>query len=78
MYSILSFLTQYFNLFIFWKLYACVQNPDGVLKMRKLRKLVMKGLAESGITDDETQLSEKLEHKVRPPCQLLCVLALLK
>lgn len=44
--------------------YACVQNPDGVLKMRKLRKLVIKALEESGITGDETQLSEKLEHKV--------------
>lgn len=43
---------------------ALKSNPDGVLKMRKLRKLVIKALEESGITDDETQLSEKLEHKI--------------
>ncbi|XP_050124078.1 UBP1-associated proteins 1C-like isoform X2 [Malus sylvestris] len=37
---------------------------DGVLKMRKLKKLVLKALEESGITDDETKLSKKLEHKI--------------
>lgn len=42
------------------------QNPDGVLKMRKLRKLVLKSLQESGVADDEAQLSDKLEHKVSP------------
>lgn len=44
--------------------YACVQNLDGVLKMKKLQKLVMKALEESGITDDETQLIKELESKV--------------
>uniref|UniRef100_A0A5B7BB12 U1-type domain-containing protein n=1 Tax=Davidia involucrata TaxID=16924 RepID=A0A5B7BB12_DAVIN len=39
-------------------------NPDGVLKMRKLRKLVLQTLQEYGITEDETQLSNMLEHKV--------------
>ncbi|XXG42446.1 hypothetical protein AAC387_Pa01g2728 [Persea americana] len=39
-------------------------NPDGVLKMRKLRKLASKTLEESGITVDEVQLRDKLEHKI--------------
>jgi len=43
------------------------QNPDGVLKMRKLRKLVLKALHQSGTTEDETKLSDTLEHKVSPP-----------
>lgn len=42
------------------------QNPEGVLKMKKLKKLVLNSLGESGITEDETQLSGMLEHKVRP------------
>lgn len=49
--------------------YAWVQN-DGVLKMRKLKKLVLKALEESGITDDETKLSNKLEHKVCGLCDV--------
>ncbi|XP_021902068.1 UBP1-associated proteins 1C isoform X1 [Carica papaya] len=43
---------------------ALKSNPDGVLKMRKLRKLVLKSLQESGVADDEAQLSDKLEHKI--------------
>uniref|UniRef100_A0A2N9HF31 Uncharacterized protein n=1 Tax=Fagus sylvatica TaxID=28930 RepID=A0A2N9HF31_FAGSY len=43
---------------------ALKSNPDGVLKMRKLRKLVLKDLHESGITEDETKLSDMLEHKI--------------
>lgn len=39
-------------------------NPDNVLKMRKLRKLVLKNLKESGFTQDETQLTEMLECKI--------------
>ncbi|TXG61613.1 hypothetical protein EZV62_012976 [Acer yangbiense] len=39
-------------------------NPDGVLKMKKLRKLVLKSLKESGIQEDETQFSIMLEHKI--------------
>ncbi|KAL5572422.1 hypothetical protein UlMin_022019 [Ulmus minor] len=39
-------------------------NPDGVLKMKKLRKLVLKAIQESGITGDESELSNTLEHKI--------------
>ncbi|OAY27089.1 UBP1-associated proteins 1C isoform X1 [Manihot esculenta] len=39
-------------------------NPEGVLKMKKLKKLVLNSLGESGITEDETQLSGMLEHKI--------------
>ncbi|XP_057967714.1 UBP1-associated proteins 1C [Malania oleifera] len=39
-------------------------NPDGALKMRRLRKLVLKALRESGITEDENQLNERLQHKI--------------
>ncbi|KAG4197578.1 hypothetical protein ERO13_A05G032100v2 [Gossypium hirsutum] len=42
---------------IMWK------KPDGVLKMRKLQKLVLKALQESGV-GDKSQLSEMLEHKI--------------
>lgn len=40
------------------------QSPDGVLKMKRLRKLVLKTVRESGITEDETKLGDMLEHKV--------------
>jgi len=40
------------------------QHPDGILKMKKLRKVVLKALQESGIAVDETELSEELEKKV--------------
>ncbi|GLT61268.1 hypothetical protein SLA2020_339870 [Shorea laevis] len=43
---------------------ALKSNPDGVLKIRSLRKLVLKALQESGITEDETKLSDTLEHKI--------------
>ena len=39
--------------------------------MRRLRKLVLKALQESGITEDETKLNDTLEDKVSPsngPC----------
>ncbi|KAJ9167988.1 hypothetical protein P3X46_019572 [Hevea brasiliensis] len=39
-------------------------NPDGVLKMKKLKKLVLNSLRESGITDDKAQLSGVLEQKI--------------
>jgi hypothetical protein len=45
--------------------------------MRRLRKLVLKALQESGITEDETKLSDTLEHKVGPsngPCFCLFIL----
>lgn len=41
------------------------QSPDGVLRMRKLQKQVLKALQESGVVDDKSRLSEMLEHKVR-------------
>ncbi|CAN6680803.1 unnamed protein product [Malus baccata var. baccata] len=49
-----------------WKklITSTLKSNDGVLKMRKLKKLVLKALEESGITDDETKLSNKLEHKI--------------
>ncbi|KAK9275855.1 hypothetical protein L1049_023128 [Liquidambar formosana] len=43
---------------------ALRSNPDGVLKMRKLRKLVLEAIRELGITEDETQLTDMLEHKI--------------
>ncbi|GAV72976.1 zf-LYAR domain-containing protein/zf-met domain-containing protein [Cephalotus follicularis] len=43
---------------------ALKSNPDGVLKMRKLRKLVTKALQDSGITGDECQLNEELEQRI--------------
>lgn len=42
------------------------QNPDGVLKLRKLRKLVLGSLRESGFIEDEGQLADMLEQKVNP------------
>nr|XP_043624871.1 UBP1-associated proteins 1C [Erigeron canadensis] len=39
-------------------------NPDGTLKMRKLRTQVLKTLRESGSTIDENQLIDTLEHKI--------------
>ncbi|KAF2297554.1 hypothetical protein GH714_038690 [Hevea brasiliensis] len=38
-------------------------NPDGVLKMKKLKKLVLKSLQESGITEGETQSVECLSKR---------------
>ncbi|KAL7600273.1 UBP1-associated proteins 1C [Lactuca sativa] len=39
-------------------------NPDGSMKMRKLRTQVLKTLKESGSTVDENELVETLEHKI--------------
>ncbi|CAI9286109.1 unnamed protein product [Lactuca saligna] len=39
-------------------------NPDGNMKMRKLRTQVLKTLKESGSTVDENELVETLEHKI--------------
>ncbi|KAM1062179.1 hypothetical protein ACFX2I_026549 [Malus domestica] len=49
-----------------WKklITSTLKLNDGVLKMRKLKKLVLKALEESGITDDETKLSNMFEHKI--------------
>ncbi|KAE8712538.1 mitogen-activated protein kinase kinase 2 [Hibiscus syriacus] len=43
---------------------ALKSSPDGVLKMRKLQKRVLKALQESGVDDDKSQLSEMLQHKI--------------
>lgn len=50
-----------------WKKFiksALKSQPDGRLKMKKLRKHVLKALQESGVEVDETELSEALEHKI--------------
>ncbi|KAI4335257.1 hypothetical protein L6164_013921 [Bauhinia variegata] len=50
-----------------WKKFiksALKSQPDGTLKMKKLRKLVLKALQESGIVVDETELSEALQQKI--------------
>ncbi|KAK9060826.1 hypothetical protein SSX86_021532 [Deinandra increscens subsp. villosa] len=39
-------------------------NPDGILKMRKLRTQVLNSIRESGSTIDEKQLIDTLEHKI--------------
>ncbi|KAL2338752.1 hypothetical protein Fmac_013198 [Flemingia macrophylla] len=43
---------------------ALKSHPDGILKMKKLRKVVLKELQESGIEVDEAELSEALEQKI--------------
>lgn len=43
---------------------ALKSDPDGAMKMRKLRKHVLKTLKESGSTEDESQLVDKLERKI--------------
>ncbi|XP_008242187.1 PREDICTED: UBP1-associated proteins 1C [Prunus mume] len=49
-----------------WKklITSTLKSNDGVLKMRKLKKLVLKAIEESGITDDEAKLSDMLDHKI--------------
>ncbi|XP_010262006.1 PREDICTED: UBP1-associated proteins 1C [Nelumbo nucifera] len=39
-------------------------SPDGVLKMKKLQKLVLKSLQESGITEDEEQVKNMVTQKI--------------
>ncbi|XP_077247886.1 zinc ion binding protein [Tasmannia lanceolata] len=39
-------------------------NPDGVLKMRKLQKLVVKAFGELGINQDEAEIQDKLMRKI--------------
>lgn len=41
------------------------QAPDGALKMKKLPKLVLKSLHESGIAVDDSEFRATLEDKVR-------------
>lgn len=44
--------------------FSARQNPDGVVKISKLQKLVSKSLEDSGIILDEAQLRDRLKHKV--------------
>ncbi|KAK6944786.1 Zinc finger, C2H2, LYAR-type [Dillenia turbinata] len=39
-------------------------TPEGVLKVKKLRKHVLKALQECGVDEDEKILAEKIEHKI--------------
>ncbi|PON39411.1 zinc finger protein [Parasponia andersonii] len=43
---------------------ALKSSPDGVLKKKKLRKTVLEALQESGITVDEDQFENTLDHKI--------------
>lgn len=43
---------------------ALKSDPDKVLKLRKLRKLVLGSLRESGFAEDESQLTDMLEEKI--------------
>ncbi|CAK7352536.1 unnamed protein product [Dovyalis caffra] len=49
-----------------WKklIKSALKSNDGVLKMRKLKKLVLKSLQESGLTECEMELSNMLEQKI--------------
>ncbi|KAJ0089740.1 hypothetical protein Patl1_13525 [Pistacia atlantica] len=40
------------------------KHSDGVVKLKKLKKLVLKSLQESGVQGDKTQLSNMLEQKI--------------
>ncbi|KAL0333736.1 UNVERIFIED_CONTAM: hypothetical protein Sangu_1529800 [Sesamum angustifolium] len=43
---------------------ALKSNPDGAMKLKKLRKFVLNSLKESGHTEDKNQVSEILEQKI--------------
>lgn len=49
-----------------WKklITSTLKSKDGVLKMRKLKKLVLNSIAESCITDNEDKLSRTFEQKI--------------
>ncbi|PPD96990.1 hypothetical protein GOBAR_DD05939 [Gossypium barbadense] len=56
---------KFVHAFAFMLSFRCMrQSPDGVLKMRKLEKRVLKALQESGVDEDKSQLSEILQHKI--------------
>lgn len=42
-----------------------IQNEDKTLKMKKLKKLVLESLVESGISRDKSDVNAELELKVR-------------
>ncbi|KAK4713712.1 hypothetical protein R3W88_019619 [Solanum pinnatisectum] len=43
---------------------ALKSNSDGVLKLNKLKKIVLKSVNESGMVEDESQVSDTIEHKI--------------
>lgn len=43
---------------------ALKSNSDGVLKLKKLKKIVLKSVNESGMVEDESQVSDTIEHKI--------------
>ncbi|KAL6220955.1 hypothetical protein ACLB2K_008708 [Fragaria x ananassa] len=49
-----------------WKklITSTLKSKDGVLNMRKLKKLVLDAIEESGITEDEESLSTTFEEKI--------------
>lgn len=56
-----------------WLLFCLWQHPDGILKMKKLRKVVFKALQESGIVVNENELSEALEQQVYSSTEFVSV-----
>lgn len=43
---------------------ACWQNPDGAMKLKKLKKFVVKSLKASGCAEDKNEVTEMIEKKV--------------
>ncbi|KAJ8568755.1 hypothetical protein K7X08_030977 [Anisodus acutangulus] len=43
---------------------ALKSNSDGVLKLKKLKKIVLKSVNESGMVEDESHVSDAIEHKI--------------
>ncbi|KAK6784503.1 hypothetical protein RDI58_017958 [Solanum bulbocastanum] len=43
---------------------ALKSNSDGVLKLKKLKKIILKSVNESGMVEDESQVSDTIEHKI--------------
>ncbi|KAJ8526521.1 hypothetical protein K7X08_028998 [Anisodus acutangulus] len=43
---------------------ALKSNSDGALKLKKLKKIVLKSVNESGMVEDKSQVSDMIEHKI--------------
>ncbi|XP_057768211.1 UBP1-associated proteins 1C [Salvia miltiorrhiza] len=43
---------------------ALKSNPDGAMKLKKLKKLVVKSLKDSGCTEDKNQVTDMIEQKI--------------
>ena len=50
--------------FMLIKFSSTAQNPERILKLKKLKKLVTKSLQESGVAEPENQLHRMLMDKV--------------